>query len=115
MLLNNRMMFFPIVFYFIFGVESVLALGACPHRENQPLRYVDIFDGSPEEMAFLIPDQAQEQSGFWLLDYVYDAGRVVSIRCKYADGYQVDLMLTNKVSKCSYTLCSDKTLKFVCN
>ena len=58
--------------------------GVCPIRKGQPLRYVDVFDGPVKDMAMLVPDEAGERSRYWKLGYVYDAGRVVVVGCKYA-------------------------------
>jgi hypothetical protein len=78
------------------------------------LRFVDVFDGTPEERATLVPDRAKERSGYWQLGYVYDAGRFVTIRCKYADGKTEDVKLEKKVKRCDYKIDSKKSLKVFC-
>ena len=78
------------------------------------MRYVDVFDGSPQELATLIPDKAQAESGYWELGYIYDAGRFVTIRCKYANGQTLDVKLSKKVTKCDYKIDSTKTLELRC-
>ena len=83
-------------------------------RSEQPLRFLDVFDGSPEELATLIPDRAQEPSGYWQLGYIYDAGRIVTIRCKYADGKTFDVKLSNRVNRCDYEIDAQKTLSLYC-
>jgi hypothetical protein len=92
----------------------VVAAGVCPARSQQPLRFVDVFDGPPEELATLVPDRAEQSSGSWQLGYVYDAGRFVTIRCKYADGEARDVKLTAKVARCDYRLDAQKTLTVNC-
>ena len=31
---------------------------ACPFVDGKPPRYVDLFDGRPEDLAYLVPDHA---------------------------------------------------------
>jgi hypothetical protein len=95
-------------------VYPAAAADVCPLRQGQPLRFVDVFDGPPEELATLVPDKAQKLSGYWQLGYVYDAGRFVTIRCKYADGQESDVKLPNKVAKCDYKIDAKKTLMLTC-
>ena len=96
------------------SAQPALAAEACPAREGQPLRYVDVFDGSPEEMATLVPDRAAKTSGYWQLGYVYADGRFVTLRCKYADGQARDVKLTNKIARCDYRIDARKTLSLTC-
>jgi len=86
----------------------------CPVRPDAALRFVDVFDGDPASLATLIPDEAKEESGRWNLDYVYKAGRFVTIRCKYADDKTQDVKLTTKVSGCDYAIDAQKTLTVNC-
>jgi hypothetical protein len=94
--------------------QQAAAAEICPLREGQPLRNVDVFDGTPDELATLVPDKEQELSGYWLLAYVYNAGRFVTIRCKYADGQASDVKITNKIAKCDYKIDTKKTLTIFC-
>ena len=96
------------------SIYPAIAIEVCPSRHEQPLRYVDVFDGTPEELATLVPDRAEESSGYWLLGYIYDAGRFVTIRCKYADEQAVDVKLSTRVEKCSYQVSAKKILKLYC-
>lgn len=108
--------FVALVFAFLSGscTLPVIATEVCPSRQDAPLHFVDVFDGSPEERATLIPDRAEEHSGYWQLGYIYDAGRFVTIRCKYADGQTADVKLSNKVKKCNYNIDAKKTLMLHC-
>lgn len=90
------------------------AADVCPANGHSPLRSVDVFDGSPAELASLVPDLANERSGYWQLGYVYDAGRFVSVRCKYADGSTAEQKLIHKVARCDYKLDAQKTLSLQC-
>ncbi|KVD81742.1 hypothetical protein WS62_24510 [Burkholderia sp. ABCPW 14] len=93
---------------------SGTAAEVCPARAESPLRYVDVFDGAPSEMATLVPDEGGERKGNWQLGYVYDAGRYVTVRCKYADGRTTDVKLADRVNRCDYRIDGQKTLKLMC-
>lgn len=89
------------------------AAEVCPVRPGQALRFVDVFDGSPQDLATLVPDKAGESSGYWRLGYVYDAGRFVTVRCKYADKTVTDIKLP-KVQRCDYKIDAQKSLQLNC-
>jgi hypothetical protein len=91
-----------------------MAAGVCPARDGQPLRFVDVFDGPPEELATLMADNAGALSGYWLLGYVYDAGRHVTIRCKYADGQSSDVKMPDRIARCDYKIDKKKVLTMAC-
>ena len=97
-----------------FSVQPGMGADICQSRDEQPLRFVDVFDGSPEELATLEPDRARERSGYWLLGTIYDAGRTVTIRCKYADGQAFDVTLSKRVNSCSYKINDRKILSICC-
>ncbi len=105
-----------ILFIIISGCSNKNAFseGICPNQINQPLRFVDVFDGNPEDLATLVPDQAEEQYGYWLLGYVYDATRFVTVRCKYADGKILDVKLFKRINRCNYKIDAKKTLSLDC-
>jgi hypothetical protein len=96
------------------GAGKADAAEVCAPHAGPPLRFVDIFDGAVVDQAKLVPDVAEERSGQWQLGYVYDAGRFVTVRCKYADGQAVDVKLAAKVQACRYRLQADKTLTLFC-
>src|SRR5262249_46375359 len=96
------------------SIETALAAEPCGPRTGTTLRYVDVFDGRPEELAYLMPDEANKSSGHWRLGYVYDAGRIVTIRCKYADGQATDVELKSRVARCDYKINTQLTLSISC-
>lgn len=98
----------------IAGYASVSsATEVCPARREQALRYVDVFDGDPAEMASLVPNETTDTKGYWDLGYVYDQGRVVTVRCKYADKEIRDVKLSERVSRCRYKV-TRNILKITC-
>jgi hypothetical protein len=95
--------------------RPALAADVCPVRAGQAVHFVDIFDGSPEDLATLVPDKARKYYGYWRLGYVYDAGRFVTVRCKYADGTVADVKLAGRVHQCDYKIDAQKSLKLNCH
>ncbi|WDD93911.1 hypothetical protein Bsp3421_004014 [Burkholderia sp. FERM BP-3421] len=96
------------------AIEPASSAPVCPVRDGAPLRFVDVFDGAPDEQATLVPDQAGATAGNWQLGYVYDAGRFVTVRCKYADGQASDVKLAKRIARCDYRIGADKTLGLNC-
>lgn len=98
----------------ICSLAPAAAAEVCPKRPGHPLRGVDVFDGTPEERATLVPDDPQESFGRWSLRYIYEAGRIVTVRCRYADGHAADVTLSKQVDTCEYRVRANKTLKLDC-
>jgi hypothetical protein len=86
----------------------------CLAKAGTTLRFVDVFDGPPESLATLVPDEAGERSGYWNLKYVYDAGRSVTIRCKYANDEMHDVKLSTVTTRCDYTIDAQQALTLRC-
>jgi hypothetical protein len=85
----------------------------CPAR-SQPLRTVEIFDGKPEDLALLMPDEAGERAGHWTLGYIYVAGRTPTVRCNYGDGQRTEVLLSRRVARCDYRLGDGNALLVTC-
>jgi hypothetical protein len=96
------------------AAPPVAGVQACPSRTGTTLRFVDVFDGSPEELASLVPDRAGQSSGYWNLGYVYEAGRFVTVRCRYDDKNTVDVKLADKIKRCDYTIDERHVLALQC-
>jgi hypothetical protein len=75
---------------------------------------VDVFDGPPESLAVLMPDEAGERAGYWNLKYVYDAGRSITIRCKYTNDEIHDVKLSTVTTRCDYAIDSQQALTLRC-
>lgn len=114
MWLNRGVAIFFAVSAFGCSAAKPTTADVCPLQANSYLQYVDVFDGSPEEMAILMPDQAHDAHGYWSLGYVYDAKRTVTVRCKYANGKAVDVTLEEKVQRCDYKINAQKVLSVSC-
>ena|SRR5579864_5185707 len=89
------------------------ASALCPSRD-QPVRSVSLFDGPPQEHADLVPDGGGKLSGYWEVGYLYDSGRFITVRCKYADGKTSDVKLADKVARCDFKVDAKKTLALSC-
>ena len=50
-------------------IRPAIAAEVCPLREGQPVHFVEVFDGSAQQLATLVPDKARQSSGFWRLGY----------------------------------------------
>jgi len=94
--------------------STAMAAEICPTRAGQAPRYIDVFDGPSEEMASLVPDRYSSRSATWELGYIYDAGRIVTIRCKYADGQKVDVPLPDKIKRCKYKADAKNAARVFC-
>lgn len=114
MWLNRGLTIFFAVSAFGCAAAKQTSTDVCPVQSNSYLQYVDVFDGPPEEMAILMPDQVHDTHGYWSLGYVYDAKRTVTVRCKYANSKTVDVTLEEKVQRCDYKISSKKILSVNC-
>ena len=85
-------------------LQPAFSAEACPRRAASFPISVTVFDGTPEELASLVPEESGTRSGYWILGYVYDQSRSVTVLCKYADGYVERVNLTQRVSKCNYQI-----------
>lgn len=86
----------------------------CPAKPGNPLRYVDVYDGAPAELAVLQADAATPDHGHWKLGYVYDAGRFVTIRCTYTDKQTDDVKLDQRINRCDYRITKHGALSLSC-
>lgn len=73
----------------------------CPDRKNKKVEQIYIYDGKPEDMAYLAPDD--EKSNTYTVSDIYEQGRIVTIRCRYEGGFVYDVELKTKVNKCKYS------------
>ncbi|SAK89595.1 lipoprotein [Caballeronia calidae] len=87
---------------------------ACPALSDTHLRYVQLFDGNPEEQVSLIADHSNSAQGYWKLGYVYDHGRSVTVRCVYADKQTRDIAISRRVDACRYQIDASGTTKLDC-
>jgi hypothetical protein len=96
------------------GSTQAAEISPCAARPGTFLKYVEIFDGPPEELASLAPDESGKNSATFVLGDLYAAGRFAIVRCKYADGKTVDVKLTAKVESCKYVIGKGEQESFTC-
>ena len=101
--------------YSSYSFADAVVTEICPLRHGAPLQFVDVFDGAPERLAYLIADEFKKQSGFWNLAYIYDANRFVTIRCKYEDKQILDVKINYKIDRCDYLIKPKKQVKIFCH
>lgn len=71
----------------------------CPKIGVGSVKVIEIFDGKPEELAYLLPDRYEKGVDVFTLKDIYTQGRKVTVRCKYDEGKSVDVVL-NQTSEC---------------
>ena len=95
------------------GTAQAADTAPCQDKPGTSLKYVEVYDGAPEELASLMPDEEGKNSGSFTLGDIYKQGRFVTIRCKYADRTTNDVKL-DKVESCKYSIGKDKKVSFAC-
>jgi hypothetical protein len=75
----------------------------CPARQSDIVKYIDVFDGRPNELAYLAPDSQRSGVDTFIVGGIYDSGRSVTVRCKYASGQITDIEIKQKVDMCAAT------------
>ncbi|MFZ6735725.1 STY0301 family protein [Undibacterium sp. Ji42W] len=85
-------------------LQPAFSAETCPRRGASFPLSVTVFDGTPEELASLVPEERGKRSGYWILGTVYDQNRSVTVLCKYADGHVERVELKQRVSKCNYQI-----------
>jgi hypothetical protein len=96
------------------GAAHAADTAPCQKQPGTALKHVDVFDGPPEELASLMPDDGSKASSRFTLGDLYDAGRFATIRCEYANGKTTDVKLSAKVEACTYAIGKDEAISFSC-
>jgi hypothetical protein len=86
--------------------------GVCPKRQNEKLQQIYIFDGKPEELASLAPDD--EMNDIYTLGAIYKEGRTVTVRCQYDTGFILDVELKKVVHTCKGSENKSGIPKLIC-
>jgi hypothetical protein len=73
----------------------------CPMHAGAPVTQIDLFDGDPADQALLAPDDDKAGANTYSVKPVYDAGRVLTIRC-HRGAASEDVKLTKPVAQCRY-------------
>lgn len=76
------------------------------------LNTASLFDGPPEGMVELRPEEGKEKNGllrtYWMLGDIHKAGRVPHLVCGYEDGGKVVMKLGKTVKACIRFVRTDK-------
>lgn len=86
--------------------------GVCPKHQNAKLQQIYIFDGKPEELVYLAPDD--ELNEIYTLGAIYKEGRTVTVRCQYDTGFILDVELKKVVHKCQSSENKSGVPKLIC-
>lgn len=78
------------------------AMSICPVAAKDRVVQISIFDGKPEELAYLAPDDGQGAANRYTLGYIYDKGGLVTVECKYKSGQTRSIELKDRVAGCEY-------------
>ena len=88
--------------FLMFATAEAKTLDLCPVRAQDPIQQIYLFDGAPEELAFLAPDNDTTKRNIYSLKPIYEKGGFVTARCKYQGGFQFDIKLKDPVAKCTF-------------
>lgn len=75
----------------------------CPQLRDTRVHQIDIFDGAPEELAYLAPDDPDTAPNTYTIGHIYSNGRFVSVRCHYDNGEVRDVKIEKRVRVCRYS------------
>lgn len=86
------------------GVSSVCAkpVSVCPLRDHAKVQQIDIFDGTPQGLAFLAPDDPDKAPDVYQVGAIFKRGGRVTVRCHYDDGSFRDTALNAHNRTCRY-------------
>ena len=74
----------------------------CPKRGQAKVQQIDIFDGNPQDQAYLAPDDPDNAPDIYTLGPILDHGGKVTVRCHYDDDAVRDVALTSHERNCHY-------------
>ncbi|MEE3626114.1 STY0301 family protein [Nitrospirillum sp. BR 11752] len=86
-----------------FGIANAACAAppdVCPARPGDKVKSLNVFDGKPEDMFNLAPDDEGAGQDTFTVGEIYKAGRMVTIRCIYTSGTVTDVELKDKVEQC---------------
>ena len=92
----------------------------CPAKQDgQPLSTGYVLDGPLQDKAILEADSGGSKNGVefarWKVRYVYDAGRQVTLDCRYGDGATpVAVVIATPVKVCSYSKSKKRGVELRC-
>jgi hypothetical protein len=72
-------------------------------RSHASVQQIDIFDGKPEDQAYLAPDDPDTAPNTYTVGGIYDQGRTIFVRCHYDDEQVRDVELKQRTETCRYT------------
>lgn len=86
----------------LMGAAQAQDFVVCPSRSHDVVGQIYLFDGPPEELVYLAPDDSSGASNYYSIGSIYDSGRFVTVRCKYKGGAIVDVQLKSRAKSCTF-------------
>ncbi|MEP6606593.1 MAG: STY0301 family protein [Nitrosospira sp.] len=77
-------------------------VSVCPKQDHATVQQIDIFDGKPEDEAYLAPDDPDKAPNSYTLSDIYTQGRTVTVRCSYNNGQVRNVELNRRTQTCRY-------------
>ena len=87
---------------FLLAPADAKTLDLCPERHHDSIQQIYLFDGTPEDQAYLAPDNDTTAANLYSLKHIYDKGGFVTARCKYQGGSMLDIELQKPLTKCTF-------------
>ena len=84
------------------GTTRAQDFTVCPARLQDAVKQIYVFDGTPEEVIYLAPDDNTTASSLYSVSSIYDRGRFVTVRCKYKGGSIIDVQLKSRTIRCVF-------------
>ena len=84
------------------SAAAAKAAAVCPARPQDAIQQIYLFDGAPEDLAYLAPDNDTNASNRYSVKAIYSTGRFVTVRCKYKSGSVVDVELKERIDQCTF-------------
>lgn len=109
----RRYLFPAVLAATLFATAAHAVQMSCPaSQKGKRLTTASLFDGPPEDMAELRPEEGREKNGllrtYWMLGDIHKAGRVPHVVCGYDGGAQVTLKPGKTVKACIRFLQHDR-------
>ena len=88
------------VFLSVISINSFAQEVKCPAiKDNNQLQQVILFDGKPEELASLVPDEESKKYYSWKL---VPSERKYYLVCKYSNNVKIETQLTSPTKECRH-------------
>lgn len=74
----------------------------CPLQHQGALQQIHLFDGTPESLVHLAPDDAKRSSDTYSVSPLYASGSFLTVRCTYEGGSIIDWQFRKLLTQCVF-------------